>query len=443
MTDRRVSRIRITGLFNEINYDISLENGRDIAIITAPNGRGKTTLLNILAFVMQPTGENLNAFRSVPFGVFECVMSDGTAVTLSRLAPDKAPGRAPDSYKAAFTANYGDFRYSITAPGRPDEGLVFSDVIGGFIPSEQEPCFAPESDDPLVLLRGQSSISTQMLRFLESRIRDYQREKGCLKSVNYIRANRIQPVAPPSRRPMDYDEGRNESPLKIARRKISACIREATERYNQEVSLAKDRLPRMFLEEEGGSLDCEQFMTEWYDYSMELKRFQEIGLIAPAEDFTKGRDIAAVYPTKGPFLSTYLEAFKGTTAPLRDIYERLKLFKTILDSRNVITGKKVFFGKDGVSVLMGDREIPLDALSSGEKHDFMMFYHLIFGTERGSLVLIDEPEISLHIQWQESYLDHLTGICEMNGLQAIVATHSPNIIGSHIDCLVEKGETHG
>lgn len=83
-------------------------------------------------------------------------------------------------------------------------------------------------------------------------------------------------------------------------------------------------------------------------------------------------------------------------------------------------------------------DIDLDCLSSGEKNDFVMFYQLIFNTQEFGIVLIDEPEISLHIEWQEEYLDFLQKICSMNSLQAIVATHSPNIINGHFDLYVKK-----
>ena len=68
-----------------------------------------------------------------------------------------------------------------------------------------------------------------------------------------------------------------------------------------------------------------------------------------------------------------------------------------------------------------------------------MFYNLIFASEDNSLVLIDEPEISLHIAWQEDYLELLMKICEMNHLQAVVATHSPNIINGHFEFFPKKG----
>ena len=65
-----------------------------------------------------------------------------------------------------------------------------------------------------------------------------------------------------------------------------------------------------------------------------------------------------------------------------------------------------------------------------------MFFNLIFASS-DLLVLIDEPEISLHIEWQERFIDDLSEICEMNNIQALVATHSPNIINDHTDLIAK------
>ncbi|MBP5221913.1 MAG: ATP-binding protein [Lachnospiraceae bacterium] len=150
-------------------------------------------------------------------------------------------------------------------------------------------------------------------------------------------------------------------------------------------------------------------MDGWKINRSELNRFQDIGLIAPTDDFTHNNDIASFYSddNRRLFLSTYLQTFKDTTKPLKDIYERMRLFKDILDERNAITGKIAKYSKDGIALYVKDRKIELETLSSGEKHDFIMFYNLIFNTRSGGLVLIDEPEISLHIEWQNTYLDML------------------------------------
>jgi len=50
-----------------------------------------------------------------------------------------------------------------------------------------------------------------------------------------------------------------------------------------------------------------------------------------------------------------------------------------------------------------------------------MFFHII---------LIDEPELSLHPSWQNRVLKIYEKFAEQNNCQIIIATHSPHIIGS-------------
>jgi len=72
--------------------------------------------------------------------------------------------------------------------------------------------------------------------------------------------------------------------------------------------------------------------------------------------------------------------------------------------------------------------IQLESLSSGEKHLISLFCHLYLDEEK-PFVIIDEPELSIAIRWQETLLsDILSSNCE--GL--IAATHSPFIISTNI-----------
>ena len=66
-----------------------------------------------------------------------------------------------------------------------------------------------------------------------------------------------------------------------------------------------------------------------------------------------------------------------------------------------------------------------------------MFFDMIFRTGEGSIILIDEPEISLHINWQEKYIDNIEKALADKKCQVIISTHSPDIISSHDDYIVE------
>jgi predicted ATP-dependent endonuclease of OLD family len=187
------------------------------------------------------------------------------------------------------------------------------------------------------------------------------------------------------------------------------------------------------------ALSEEQFIERWNNYVSDIEKYREIGLLDFADTVLDDKELKKAYHNKGAFLCVYLETFEETLRPLERAYNKFKLFVDILNERNRVTKKVLSYGKTGMILTVNGEKLPLSCMSSGEKNDFIMFYNLIFNSNNDGVVLIDEPEISLHIEWQESFLDSLVKICEMNGLQAIVATHSPNIVNGHFELYAEKG----
>ena len=74
----------------------------------------------------------------------------------------------------------------------------------------------------------------------------------------------------------------------------------------------------------------------------------------------------------------------------------------------------------------GNQNIPLNSLSSGEKKLLVIFMHCLFNEDVP--IIIDEPEISLSIIWQENLLPDL--LEKTNIKQVIVATHSSAVISN-------------
>lgn len=110
-----------------------------------------------------------------------------------------------------------------------------------------------------------------------------------------------------------------------------------------------------------------------------------------------------------------------------------KAFSTMFDDLtydrvdNIRGHKSIIFKKNG-------KDIPIDALSSGEKQIVYRGCFLLkdLGAINGAFVFIDEPEISLHPNWQKKIMDYYKGIfTDENGVQTsqiFAVTHSPFII---------------
>lgn len=83
-------------------------------------------------------------------------------------------------------------------------------------------------------------------------------------------------------------------------------------------------------------------------------------------------------------------------------------------------------------VLIADptgRRVALTDASSGELSLAITLLGIASSIEEQSLVLIDEPEISLHPQWQVDYLARLAGaFADYAGCHFVIATHSPTLV---------------
>jgi predicted ATPase len=66
-------------------------------------------------------------------------------------------------------------------------------------------------------------------------------------------------------------------------------------------------------------------------------------------------------------------------------------------------------------------------LSSGEKQLLILLSETLLQRERASIYIADEPELSLHVLWQEKLVSSLRALNPST--QIIVATHSPDIVG--------------
>lgn len=82
-----------------------------------------------------------------------------------------------------------------------------------------------------------------------------------------------------------------------------------------------------------------------------------------------------------------------------------------------------------------DLEFSIFELSSGEYHMYTNLMGLGFGVEEGSLMLLDEPDNSLHPQWQRDFMAAVHGICHigMRSGHLIVCTHSPLIVSASLE----------
>ncbi|MBO7352260.1 MAG: ATP-binding protein [Candidatus Methanomethylophilaceae archaeon] len=141
-------------------------------------------------------------------------------------------------------------------------------------------------------------------------------------------------------------------------------------------------------------------------------------------------DDRAKYEDLAYSVSDYVEKnyqFAESIIVYKDIINNIFLNKTIDVSEN---GKLIVSMNNGTS-------LPLNKLSSGETQILLMFYYILFHSGQDGVVIVDEPEISLHVSWQQLLGDYFGDICRVRKVQIIVATHSPQVIHDKWDLAIE------
>ncbi len=124
---------------------------------------------------------------------------------------------------------------------------------------------------------------------------------------------------------------------------------------------------------------------------------------------------------------------------LTKLQSRIELFIELIKQR--FSTKDVIVTKEnGFEISFRNHKVPLDKLSSGEQHQLVLFFELLFELRENALILIDEPELSLHVAWQKKFISDLQRIIALNQFDVILATHSPQLISRWTDLVVELGE---
>ena len=100
-----------------------------------------------------------------------------------------------------------------------------------------------------------------------------------------------------------------------------------------------------------------------------------------------------------------------------------------------LVGKEVRYDESKVSIEIVQKHtgaaVEISKLSSGEKQIVSLFSRIYLGTNKRFVLLFDEPELSLSIDWQQMILPDIldSGMCDA----MFVVTHSPFIFANNLD----------
>lgn len=451
--DRRIRELRVLGLFGMFDHVIPLKLDTRLTIVYGENGIGKTMLFRILHALFSKDFKRLN---TLPFRKLELSFEDGDYLQVQREEGKMWVSLNGAEEEVRFVGKTPDFNeksiQQVLALGQRAQERFRSKLINGIYaryvsyPSVfQDLANALENGTPLAtILNDFSNIVLNLILespdnysgFLSQTVARYSNRLGNLlyKIPCYlIGTNRLlyaeDENAHQSSLPASYQHS-----LSVYSDEMAALIKEKHEEYQKtsdqlELSLRK-RLSSGELNQEFSAQQLKDLSDQ---VSHRRKELREAGLWDEQDEESIGQ-LESLSEVQRAILGVNLVDTQAKLGVFDELYERIHLFVEIINKRRFSYKTLSIRPGKGFVVTNANKEpLSLNDLSSGEQHELVLLFQLMFKVPPKSLILIDEPEISLHIAWQKAFIDDMLEIIRLRDLDIMVATHSPSIINGRWD----------
>lgn len=438
----RISKVQILGLFKRFDHVISFRNDGSLTIITAPNGYGKTAVLRVVdAFfnrkfsffwktkfseivIKFESGRSISIYKEIGI-LFEDDETESSIVYVRgegfegpehpyQLQP-KIP-RSSHSYleRALPVDRLGPDRW-FDLPS--EEVLNTSELVARYV--EQLP--------------EELAKSVNMPIWLQEVTQEFQ--------VSLIETQRLLALDDTDSRhlPRHRRPTKPESVVEKDASDLVERINRVLQHYANESQKLDQTFPKRIIESHGSVASTEDDIRgRLQDLSDTRQSLVDVGLIDEAVSEPIQPSQIFEEDNVRRILSIYAADTEKKLGVFANIYEKIRLFKEILDEHFSFKEVRIS-AENGIIIVDSDTgdPIPLSELSSGEQHELVLVYELLFKVSEGALILIDEPELSLHVAWQKRFISDLMQIQSLRQLSVVIATHSPQIINDNWD-LVEE-----
>ncbi len=396
----RLKKVEMKKLFETYDYpNISLFSDEKLTIIVAPNGFGKTTLMETIYRIFSlKTAKNdeisgiLAEIQSVPFESVRLVFDNNSTLVLYHSATESSD------------LNMEEHAFCI-------DDLVCTEN------SDEIDCLV----DAIPFIPVKFIKSTRLTEYSKYTIRNNsQREEdtSLLKIYSHEIIKRIE--------------------------SLFSIYAEVTDDYECTALSRLTEKPDSITSFHRELKDPHKILTQT-EAIVELEKLKKEREFLRNKGFLKVNSNLPLGP-KPEAISDDNELLKAVTLHICDSKEKYQLFELLKEKINLLQEiiNDLFLDKklrvnyeNGFEIIRRGKVIDLDRLSSGEQHQIILYYDLIFNSEPGTLVLIDEPEISIHIEWQRQFLRNLDKISNVINADFIVTTHSPDIVNDKWNQIIQ------
>lgn len=439
MDTRKIENISAKGIIGLYDYNINFTDGNsELKAIYSENGCGKTNLLRLIHCVTSGSSVELQKIFSIPFKELEI----------------KASGK-----RILFTRGINK-SIDLNIYNESDESIFFKDLNPGDLKSISDPELGDEIQDKY------RDVSLNVCNYTGNAV--------------YLGTNRLNDLDFPASRIARIKwrmGGRNESgeeydPADIVINSVIDELSNSLIRNAQRMTISSrgriysQIVKNMFNDNNNG----DGVNTSVEARNSILKKIKEIdnleykNLVAEYEltNFSEYKSIKGMvsdpsradaeqflhlYPILMPYFDSIAEKIQIVSPAARLIGAFIESINTMFRDKEIeYSMQRGFRVRSNIVSEEGEDGIYVNPrmLSSGEKHIIFLLAKVIISATRGdSLLIIDEPEISLGIQWQRLFVKYVQECAYESNLQIVMATHSPLILEDYddIDVSVSKRES--
>lgn len=436
----RIRCIRVRRLFGLYNHVVTLKNDR-VTVLHGPNGVGKTVLLKLVNNFIEG---RYSEIARVPFELFEIEFDDQCVVEVQSTL-DSVPRKMQITLNAANGVarrvlwNYESSTAQETA--KRIEGLSpwLSQIgVDAWIDGRSGQVLTAEG----VIERAGDFVNQDLSAAGVSEPVELRQFRQRF-SVHLIQTQRLLRVPQPNRF-VNPIKQRTETTSTVIEYSddLRQRIETALANYGKYSQSLDQSFPQRLLHGMSSSFSTEELKAELQKIGATRERLVNIGLLDSGVSDRNTTPLAiseldSLHREQLRVMSVYARDTAEKLSVLEELSDRLSIFLSVLKKKFI--NKNVCVSRvSGIAVSGNDgKKIPLTALSSGEQHELVLLYDMLFKVKPNALVLIDEPELSLHILWQKEFMQDLLQIISIAHFDVLLATHSPYIVGERDDLLVE------
>jgi predicted ATP-binding protein involved in virulence len=457
--EMKIKQVSVTELFGVFDHVIPFNMDEHITIIHGSNGLGKTALLRMINGLFN---NRYSELRSIPFLAFQIYFDNGASIRIKRSSDakeDESKSKlSQQGLVAEITHTPGEMPTLIElgGPRRIEEMRMLlhylDNVVAGVERIGQDqwrvhPTGETLSSEDLVE-RYWDHIPPHVLKELElpplagdsSQGRDWLNHITSQIDVRFIETQRLVAWSRTGRKRGYESTDRMTPVVAMYSEELATIIQKKFSEYAGLSQSLDQTFPRRVIYRDlGATLSLEELRDKLKSLDEKRERLTEAGLLEKEPHFFAFEGVpTSIDDVTRSVLSVYAADMDKKLSVFNDVTDKIELVKQFVEDH--FLQKELLVSKEkGFTLKSTKTDQPLEPtqLSSGEQHELVLLYELLFRIKPNSLILIDEPEISLHVDWQTRFLEDLKNVIRLSPFDALIATHSPQIINTRWDLTVE------